>query len=631
VSIVFGILKPSGAVVTREELCHLASATDRYAPDGVSVAAQGQIGMGVQPYHTHERSNLESQPLVDRHGNMLVLDGRIDNYAELSDLLDIRDYSSPDSLIVLAAFRRWGEECFSRLIGDWALVIWSNVDHTLYLARDHAGTRTLYFERTVETIQWSTYLETFFTLHRKRDLDENYAARYLACHPLGDLTPYKGIKSVSPAHFVKLRDGAIEHKAHWQSIIAGMIRYRNDSEYDDHFLTLFRQSVKRRTGPGAPILAQLSGGMDSSSIVCVSDEQRSALGASPNDLLDTISFYNDSEPDWNERPFFSIVEAKRKKAGFHVDSYIFNGTLEPPEDTAGNELFPGRDSSTIERERFIEALISGCEFRVILSGIGGDEVLGGVPTPLPELSDLLWEGKLSSLLTRGIAWCLPGRVPLIHTLCETVANLFQFYLLPQGWKKSLPPWIQPDLRRLCKEALRDDATRFTRFGHIPSSVHNGLAWWSIMETLPHANPNALFRFEYRYPYLDRELVEFLFRVPREQLLQPGRRRLLMRRALKGIVPEEILERRRKAFLSRSSLMFLASARERVETLTAKSSFVAAGNLDCREIMRALNNVIEKRDDRWAQALLRTAYFLLWLNSTPALHRTTVPSSLIAAD
>jgi asparagine synthase (glutamine-hydrolysing) len=151
-----------------------------------------------------------------------------------------------------------------------------------------------------------------------------------------------------------------------------------------------------------------------------------------------------------------------------------------------------------------------------------------------------------------------------------------------------------------------------------------------METCPHTNPNSISRYEYRYPYLDRDLVDFLFRVPREELLQPGRRRLLMRRALKGIVPEEVLERRRKAFLSRNLPRLLESSHERIAALTAESPFVVAGNLDCNEIAQAINNAVERREDRWTQALLKTAYFLLWLNSATTLTRMVGHSRPIAA-
>jgi asparagine synthase (glutamine-hydrolysing) len=167
-SIIFGMRQMNGSDVHERQLHALAQATDRYALDGTVVRAHGNIGMGYQPYHTHERCNLESQPAVDALGNMATLDGRIDNHKALCEILDLDGSDSSDSTIVLAAFRRWGEECFGRLIGDWALALWFQSARLVYLARDHAGTRTLYFEEKDGSLRWSTFLETFFAPGTRR-------------------------------------------------------------------------------------------------------------------------------------------------------------------------------------------------------------------------------------------------------------------------------------------------------------------------------------------------------------------------------------------------------------------------------------------------------------------------------
>src|ERR1700722_11628108 len=208
-SIIFGIRKLQGATVSEEELLRLAHATDRYAPDGVTVHATDRVGMGFQPYHTHLRSRLESGPITDVHGNLLVFDGRLVNHQDLRQELGLEEMTTPDSRIILASFLRWGEECFSRLIGDWALTLWSANSQTLYLARDHAGTRTLYFESRNGTVLWSTYLDSFFAGFRNIDVDEDYVACYLAAQPIRDLTPYKGIRSILPAHYAIVRDNNV--------------------------------------------------------------------------------------------------------------------------------------------------------------------------------------------------------------------------------------------------------------------------------------------------------------------------------------------------------------------------------------------------------------------------------------
>jgi asparagine synthase (glutamine-hydrolysing) len=284
----------------------------------------------------------------------------------------------------------------------------------------------------------------------------------------------------------------------------------------------------------------------------------------------------------------------------------------------GDQLLPGRDGSAIQSEEAIETLLRGREYRVILSGIGGDEILGGIPNPLPELADLLITGNFPSLFTHSIAWSLQERIPLAHTLFKTVSHVSQLYFRVRSSRRSFAPWIGNSLKRLCDEVLCTDVTQFSRFGQRPSRIDNGLAWWSVMETLPHINPGFSARYEYRYPYLDRDLVDFLFRVPIEQLRQPGRRRLLMRRALVGIVPDAVLERRRKAFLSRNLIKVLDSTHAKIVSLTSRLHFAADWDLDCDEITRALKGAVNGREGQWAHALLRTSFFALWLNSTTAL-------------
>ena len=113
-SIIFGTRLPIGCVLEEEHLVQLAQATEPYAIDGSNVHCAGRIGMGFQSVQTHERSRLEQQPALDRYGNLLTFDGRLDNHKELERILGVQGDEIADSLIILSAFERWGEECFSR-------------------------------------------------------------------------------------------------------------------------------------------------------------------------------------------------------------------------------------------------------------------------------------------------------------------------------------------------------------------------------------------------------------------------------------------------------------------------------------------------------------------------------------
>jgi asparagine synthase (glutamine-hydrolysing) len=615
-SIIFGIRKPDGEIADESQLMHSAHLTERYAPDGTFVKATGRVGMGFQAYHTHQRSSLGVQPTVDHFGNMLVFDGRLDNHAEICKLLDIYDPHTADSSIALAAFARWGEACFSRFIGDWALAVWSQVDRSLCLARDHAGTRTLYYQYVDSCIRWSTFLETLVGDGRTTDLDEHYIERYLAGRQPGDRTPYKNVRSVPPAHCLTFHHDRAVRKTGCDWMVKGKLRYQTDEEYERHFFALFRQSVERRIGPGAPILAQLSGGMDSSSIVCMSDHIRREQNASSADLVDTISYYDDDEPTWDERPYFTKIEAGRGRAGVHVDNALFRRSWTPFGRLDGTYLFPGMDEGAFRREAALQNRIGASGYRVILSGLGGDELLGGVPTPLPELADSLVSQSWSALCRQSLAWCLVDRSPTFSMLRRTLQLVLNCYLPndfdqtpPPPWVKVISPWSTDSDTKLLSAKARISLT--------PSTICGREAWWSILGSLPNSLPDYLVRYEYRFPFLDRDLATFLLQVPREQLVRPGQRRSLMRRALRSVVPPEILQRRRKAYLTRSATIGLRTISQTVSATELRSLRAAQGGfVDPDLLTKALMEVGNGHKPQWIAPLWRTLLFDQWLRNLP---------------
>jgi asparagine synthase (glutamine-hydrolysing) len=613
-SVIFGLVREEGTVVKEDELRAMGDSTSRYAEEGTKLRAFGRAGMGVQPYSTHERSSLDSSPLSDRFGNAVVLDGRLDNFDILCNLLGLKGQVTSDSEIVLAGFARWGKDCFARFTGDWAIAIWSLQDESLYLARDHAGTRTLYFSQTREGFRFSTYLETFLHGKHRPSLDEEYATRYLSGLPTGDRTPYRDVTAVTPAHFLLFAGGQLRRCAHWDWVSKDLIEYQDDREYEDHFLELFAQSVKRRTGPGAPILAQLSGGMDSSSIVCMSDSLRRSKGASAGDLLDTISYFDDTEPHWNERPYFSAVEHFRGKRGHHVDVSDRSQTLEELPGSDGFYSLPGSDKSSKAAEQVLDSIVASGGYRVLLSGIGGDELLGGVPSTIPQLADLLVSGQMRSFGSVALESCISTRRPFIELLLEAATYPLRLHFHRQIPNSNrLPPW----LTRRAVYVLKRSAPPYPECRSIrsrPSAVASGMGWWGLLETMPHLAPRIGLRLEYRYPYLDRDLVDYLHRIPNGQLVRPGRRRSLMRRALSGIVPSEVLERRRKGFLSRSRGMLLVEKSESLRLRMAHSDLISVGLVDSAVLDHHLSDPISREQEKWVPALTRAVLFDIFIRS-----------------
>jgi asparagine synthase (glutamine-hydrolysing) len=398
-----------------------------------------------------------------------------------------------------------------------------------------------------------------------------------------------------------------------------MIKYRTDSEYEDQFFALFQQSVARRTADGDPILAQLSGGMDSTSIVCMSDYIRQSDDCSTNDLLDTISYLSPSEPNWDEEPYITATEARRGKIGIHLEVLSSEGMAEAPSPEAGRILFPGVTAAVTGFQARFRAAMKGKEYRVILSGIGGDEVLGGIPTPGPELANYLLRLDLSTLFSQALKWSVALRIPIVGLLVDTARLATSLALAETGSVPLQPEWLAPRLRKLENSAFDSEFRLVERVRSLPSTLSNGQAWSTILETLPNLWPAPGIRYEYRYPYLDRDLVDFLFRIPPQQITRPGRRRSLMRRGLKCILPTEVLERRRKAYISRGPIVALQNSRSPIESLLGNPVLGEMGWIDSKALRLFAEAVLSGHDiTRWS-LLLRALTVEIWLRSASTRH------------
>jgi len=554
-NVIFGIWNLDSAPASELDLSTMGTSTQRFAPDGCLVHTQSNIGFAVQNLHTGGgvRGNGFGS---SARGSMIALNGRIDNRRELLKTVDTDQEDISDALLVLLCFERCGAEIFGKLVGDWAMALWSQTERALYLARDHAGTRTLFYERSEKRLIFSTYLDPFIAIGKGRRLDRAYVAEYLSGERRSAVrTPYEGVSSVSPGQYVWCSALKVEARRHWAWPWGSKLSYRNDADYEEEFLSRFRIAVARRSNPDDPAVAELSGGRDSSAIVCVADTQREHSARVPS--LRTISYFDDEDPDWDERPYFELVERHRGRTGVRLPISLATRTFTWSQSPAILCPLPGPDDGGLRDQiRYQETV--GPECRVLISGIGGDELLAGAPVPALEIADALASGSLGVFCTQSMTWAIHQRRPVYGLALEAVKLAGRATL---GNSRKAPlhaAWWTPGFEHAVRCSSYDLEPHRRR---LPSMHRAASTWSNLVASLPHLTHSPVCRYEYRYPFLDRDLVEFLARVPRAQLLRPGQHRSLMRRALKGIVPEEVLERRRKAFLSRGLIVGLIRARD----------------------------------------------------------------------
>jgi asparagine synthase (glutamine-hydrolysing) len=555
-SVQFGRWNFDGRPVPPDDLERVNAVLAPYAPDGRRSFSDESVTILYRAFHTTKESGREAQPRNSRSDTVLTWDGRLDNGPELVHDLGHTVSSDPsDLLIVAAAYELWGTNMFARLIGDWALSIWNPNERSLILATDPIGARHLYYSLEPTGLTWSTVLDPLIHFAgRSFELNEEYIAGWLSFFPAPQITPFVGIHAVPPSCFIRVKDGKGSVTRYWDFDPGMQIRYRSDADYEEHFRFVFAEAVRRRLRSEKPIVAELSGGMDSSSIVCMADNL-AARGQMAAPRLDTVSYYDDAEPNWDERPYFTKVEEKRGRPGCHIDVGAQSRAIREVYGVG----FPATPASAGPVDQGFVTCIRSGPYRAMLSGIGGDEVTGGVPTPMPELEDLLAAARLRDLAYKLKVWALNKRTPWPYLLFEALRGFFPPALVGVPKFKQPPLWLDPLFVKHNLGALQGYAKRTELFAPRPSFQENLRALDSIRRQLACGVLPSDPSYEKRYPYLDRSLLEFLFAIPRDQLVRPGQRRSLMRRALQGIVPSEILDRRRKAYVTRAPQV--AAARE----------------------------------------------------------------------
>ena len=612
-SVQAGIWNFDGKPVDRTLLGEFSEALKQQGPDGEFWHVDRSIALLYRPFHTTAESRREKQPYLSARGFVITWDGRLDNREELaSDLGSDVKRDATDVALFGAAFDLWESECFWRIVGDWAVSIWNPQQRELIVACDFMAVRHIFYYHKNDRIWWSTDLTPLVLLAGdKFHIDDQYIAGYFANDPEGHLTPYREIRQVPPGHFIRIHNGAEWASRFWRFSPKSRVRYNTDAEYEEHFREIFRSAVGRRLRSDTAVLAELSGGLDSSSIVCMADSI-SADNMEATTRVDTISYIDTNEPHADDWIYVRLCEEKRKRSGIHLHSIKKNGRASFwPESFC---VFPGSlgISETFARER--SAAIASTASRVVLSGIGGDEFMGGVPNPTALLADLIVQFRWLTLTKQLTAWSLAKRKPWVYLLLQASTEFLPAtlakHLLTTG---KVAPWLNKTFSRRQKIAFRQLDVK-DHFGLLLPTRRSYIGGVFVL-----ANQLAKKHFEHipaeerRYPYLDRDLIEFILSIPASQLLRPGERRSLMRRSLAGIVPEQILSRRTKQLWSHEPVVTLGTNIEELESYFENPISELFGYIDRGNFLNELRATANGKDTHLAR-LLKTISLEIWLRT-----------------
>jgi len=481
---------------------------------------------------------------------ILHWDGRLDNRDDL--LLRLRDSlggDTSDASIACASYERWGTRGLVHLIGDWSLVIRDRVNHTTILASDFAGVRPLYYHVHPEGVMWSSRLQSLVSATKISDLDEQYLAGFLLFTGCPNRTPYRGVYSVPPGHAVCVSSQETSIHRFWELPVGDVIRYRNERRYEEQLRALFREAVAVRLQTESPVLAELSGGLDSSSVVCMANDlmRSGTVGAS---RLNGVSFVWRNSLD---EPFIREVESHCGIEGVHISTHDVPLATETQVGHAMPDAFVPLRTSVAAVARELGA-------KTILTGQMGDLMMGNWFDDSLQVAATLRRLRIRQACEEALAWSKILRRP-IHQI------------LWRAFQAALPPAFSPaaiyatvDGSYTPKSAETSLVTGFSdRTGlNEPTSFFSSewmqalperrkyfRALTTLLELRQLQPPEPLQHLDYTHPFAHRPLVEFLMSVPTDILCRPDGPRRLMRSAFSDLWPLKLRQRRSKGLFNAS--------------------------------------------------------------------------------
>lgn len=470
----------------------------------------------------------------------LVADARIDNLDELRRALGSGS-EQPTAEVLIRAYLKWGAAFPDRITGDFALVLWDAGKNQLLACRDPFGVRPLFYRASSGAISAASRIEQILrTLASRPALDDQMIVEHLLWrYKATDATFFREIRQVRPGHVLTATESGIRLERYWfpparQSSAKGMSR----EDCSGEVRRLFSQSVQRRLSSSSPVMIHVSGGLDSSAIAVVADRIARS----------------------GELPGLSLRGVAGLHAGLACDERTFidavaRGIQFPIEHWDGNDV----DSDDL-RDPTIECpgglpMIGGTKgdisiaqrrgARVILSGIGGDQLMMPIGVTQDMLASHDWSAAIQALFFFENA-TIRSRLERLRTVAAQSAPLLLRQLVRKARAES-PDWLAPNLRSLARDLTLPERSDVT------FSSYRQEHGWNRLESQNTARSVDSFQrlggklgVEYRFPYLDRDLVRFVLTIPYPHWPRPEPFARLHRSLLGDLLPPEIVGRFGKA-------------------------------------------------------------------------------------
>ncbi|HEY2324656.1 MAG TPA: asparagine synthase (glutamine-hydrolyzing) [Thermoanaerobaculia bacterium] len=611
--------------------------------DGTYAAPDGSVGLGNRRLSIIDLSAAGHMPMSNDDGTLwITYNGEIYNFAVLREELESlghRFRSHTDTEVVLRGFDEWGAGVFAKLNGMFALAVWNAKERTLTLARDRWGQKPLYYAAQQRKLWFASEAKCLLldpAIARNVRLDRLPAFLNHLSVPAPD-TIFEGIYKLEPAHYLVWRDGAIQKKRYWTPSDAQTAI--GDDEAAEQFRTLFRRAVARHLVSDVPLGVFLSGGVDSSSILAAAAE------VTPEPVRSYTIGYRPDDAAMEQSGASDVHHARlvAKQFGARYREFI----LEPDLAQLLPKLVWNLDEPIADAAVISSYLIcreARDEVKVLLSGQAADEFLAGynlhqayaaarllrrVPNVLRNrILQPLARG--ASLAKRGVPGMGAGTLRaagrfLDKTLDAVDLSAEEMYLRFRAFGatgEQIPALLSPEVRR---QVGANDPSAFEHamFAGLPRGMDplTRITRVDAATFLPEVNlaytdkTSSAASVEVRVPFLDNDLVDFMLSLPPDLKLRGRTGKYVLKRAMTGILPNEVLYRRKAPFASPMRTWLRRELREMLLDELSPDVIRRQGIFDADEVTAYVNAHLAGTADAM-YILLSLLTFQLW-------HRTYI--------
>ena len=589
-----GITKLHGGSPDPAELAAMVAQLSHRGPDDHGVHVAGKTGLA------HARLSIIDlaggrQPMSIHDGKLwITFNGEIFNYIELREELLQKGHkfaTRSDTEVILHLYQEEGEDCVKRLNGQWAFAIWDTESQKLFLSRDRLGVRPLFYTKTADSFLFASEIKALLANREVSSEPDLQALDQIFTFwvTLPPRTAFKNISQLPPGHSAVLLNGELRVWRYWDFEYSAEGRVEDESRLTDELLDLLVDATRIRLRSDVPVGAYLSGGLDSTLITALT---RELVG----DRLRTFSVsFADAEFDESSyqkeasaflRTNHSDVHCTHDDVAAIFPDVIWH-TEQPIIRTAPAPMY------------LLAKLVRESGFKVVLTGEGADETLGGY--------DIFKEAKIRRFWARNPQSRMrPQLLKRLYPYVDGIQRQPTAYLkhffhvsesdLSSPFFSHIPRWeLTAKLKALFSSEVKAELNGSTSMADMERTLPKSFGSWDSFNQAEYLEATQLLpgyilssqgdrmamahSVEGRYPFLDYRVVEFAAKLSPQLKMKVLDQKHLLKRAARGRVPESILRRPKQPYRAPDGASFFSRPHEYVEELLSESCVARFGVFD----------------------------------------------------